>query len=376
MSQPLHPPATGVPVDARSRATRRRRATSLPALLLFLLATLVAACASPAASPSQAPASPVAQAPATPAPTAAPTASPTEAPTPAPTFPITLTDDEGTSVTLAAEPTKIVSLTPAATETLFALGLGDKLVGKVEDFTPYPPEAADVPDVAKFGSVDVEKIVSLGADLVIAGGSGFNPPESIAKLRQLGVPVLVEFAPDVKTAIADMALIGQATGRNDEAATITDGVQQAFDEVAAATKDLPKPRVYYEIDATSGFFGPAPDYFGTQMISVAGGEPLTSGTDGVYQIEEEKILSFDPEVILLGDAAYGVTPEQVAARPGWSTITAVKNGDVRPIDDVVVTRPGPRLVDGIRALALAIHPDLVLPGAGSASPSPAASGSY
>ena len=95
------------------------------------------------------------------------------------------------------------------------------------------------------------------------------------------------------------------------------------------------------------------------MIRIAGGDPLTSGTDGVYQIEAEQILDFDPEVILLGDAAYGVTPEQVAARPGWDALTAVKNGDVRPIDDVIVTRPGPRLAEGIRALALAIHPDLV-----------------
>jgi iron complex transport system substrate-binding protein len=337
---------------------------------------VLSACSTPAAT--QAP-SPVALA----SPTAAPTVAPTPSPTPAPAFPLTLTDDEGTSVTLAAEPTKIVSLTPAATETLFALGLGDKVVGKVEDFTPDPADqerVAKIPDVAKFGSVDVEKIVSLGTDLVIAGGSGFNPPESIAKLRQLGVPVIVEFAPDVKTALADMTLIGQATGTTDEAEAITTSVQQAFDEVATATAGLSKPRVYYELDNTSGFFGPAPDYFGTEMIKVAGGDPLTSGTAGVYQIEEEKILSFDPEVVLLGDAAYGVTPDQVAARPGWGSVSAVKSGDVRPIDDVIVTRPGPRLADGIRTLALAIHPDLVLPGAspsaGSASPSPAASGSY
>ena len=90
----------------------------------------------------------------------------------------TLTDDEGSSATIPAEPTKIVSLTPAATETLFALGVGDRIVGKVEDFSPYPPEAAaGIPDVAKFGSVDVEKIVALGTDLVIAGGNNFNPPE-------------------------------------------------------------------------------------------------------------------------------------------------------------------------------------------------------
>ncbi len=357
-------------MDARSPAAHRRHNRPPISLLPFLLAVIamLAACTGsatpipPTAAPSVA----------TAAPASTPTATP--APTPAPSFPAQLTDDEGTSVTIPAEPTTIVSLTPAATETLFALGVGDRVVGKVEDFSVYPPEAADVPDVARFGSVDVEKIVSLGTDLVIAGGNNFNPPESIQKLRSLGVPVLVVYAPDVRTALADMMLIGRAVGRVDEAATLTATVQAAFDEVAAATAGLPTPRVFYELDASSGFFGPAPDYFGTEMIRVAGGDPLTSGTPGVYQIQAEQILAFDPEVILLGDAAYGVTPDQVAARPGWNTLTAVANDAVRPIDDVIVTRPGPRLTDGIRTLALAIHPDLVLasdgpPGDPSASPS-------
>jgi iron complex transport system substrate-binding protein len=256
-----------------------------------------------------------------------------------------------------------VSLTPAATETLFALGVGDRIVGKVEDFSAFPPEATKVPDVAKFGSVDVEKIVGLGTDLVIAGGSNFNPPESIAKLRSLGVPVVVIFAPDLKTALADMGLIGKAIGRADEATKLAATTQAAFDQVTAATASLPKTRVFYELDASNGYFGPAPDYFGTEMIRIAGGDPLTSGTPGVYQVEAEKIIAFDPQVILLGDAAYGVTVDAVGKRPGWGVLSAVKSGDVRPIDDVIVTRPGPRLADGIRALALAIHPDLVLPSA-------------
>lgn len=350
-------------MDARSRATSQRRRHPFPALLLLLLATVLAACSTPSASPS---ATAAALASATPASTVAtpkPTEAPTPTPTPAPTFPLTLTDDEGTEVKLPAAPTKIASITNAATEILFALGVGDNVVGKVEEFTPFPPEVAGIPDVAKFGSVDVEKIVGLGTDLVIAGGSNFNPPEAIAKLRQLGVPVLVVFAPDVKTALADITLIGSAVGRDEEAAKVTASIQDSFDQVAAATEGQPKPRVFYELDASNGFFGPAPDYFGTEMIKTAGGDPLTSGTDGVYQLEEEKILAFDPEVILLGDAAYGVTPEQVAARPGWESLTAVKNGDVRAIDDVIVTRPGPRLGEGIRSLATAIHPDLVLPSA-------------
>jgi len=342
-------------VDARPIRTRRATsARAVPALLLLLLTALLAACAGPAATPTAPPM--------TPAPSVA-EATPTTTPTEAPTFPATLTDDEGTSVTLAAEPRKIVSLTPAATETLFELGVGDRVVGKVEDFSVYPPAAADVPDVAKYGSVDVEKIVGLGTDLVIAGGDNFNPPESIARLRSLGVPVLVIFAPDVRTALADIELMGRAVGRAAEGTSLAHDIQATFDQVAAATAGLDTPRVFYELDATQGFFGPAPDYFGTEMIRVAGGDPLTSGTPGVYQIEAEQILAFDPQVILLGDAAYGVTPDQVAQRPGWDVLSAVKSGAVRPIDDVIVTRPGPRLIDGIRALALAIHPDLDLPGA-------------
>ena len=338
-------------MDARLPATSQRgRGRALPAALILLVAVIAAACAGPATT-------------ATPAPAATATAAPTAAAsaTPAAAFPLTITDDEGTVVDIPAEPQRIVSLTPAATETLFALGLGSRVVGKVEDFSLYPPEAASVPDVAKFGSVDVEQIVGLEADLVIAGGSNFNPPEAIARLRSLGVPTIVIFAPDLETALSDIVLIGRAAGRPDEAASLADSIVDAFDAVAAATRDLARKRVFYELDASSGFFGPAPDYFGTEMIELAGGEPLTSGRDGVYQIEAEQIVAFDPEVILLGDAAYGVTPEQVAERPGWDVLTAVRNGDVRPIDDVIVTRPGPRLVDGIRALALAIHPDLVLP---------------
>jgi iron complex transport system substrate-binding protein len=322
-------------------------------ILLLLTGTLLAACAGPAGTTPPAPQ--------TPAPSAAAPATATAGPTEAPSFPATLTDDEGTAVTIPAEPTKIVSLTPAATETLFELGVGDRVVGKVEDLSLYPPEAAAIPDVAKFGSVDVEKIVGLGTSLVIAGGDNFNPPESIAKLRSLGVPVLVIFAPDVKTALADIRLMGRAVGRTTEAAGLANDIQATLDQVAAAAAALPAPRVFYETSDYQGYWGFAPDYVGTEMVRIAGGDPLTSGTPGVYQIQAEQILAFDPEIILLGDGAYGVTADQVAKRPGWDTLTAVRNGDVRPIDDVIVTRPGPRLIEGIRALALAIHPDLVLP---------------
>jgi iron complex transport system substrate-binding protein len=296
-----------------------------------------------------------------------PVSTATPAPSPSP-FPLTLTDDEGTEVTLAAEPKKIVSLTPATTEILFALGVGDRIVAKVEDPALYPPEAKSIPDVAKFGSVDVEKIVGLGADLVIAGGNTFTPPEAIAQLRKLNVPTVVVYAPTVARVFADVELTGQAVGRVDVARDLAATMRAEFDQISAATRDATKPRTWYEIDATGAFYGPADDSFLAEMIRLAGGEPITSGSPDKFDVPAERLLRADPEVILLGDAAYGVTVDQVKARPGWSTMTAVKTNAIKPIDDIVVTRPGPRIVDGLRALAAALHPEIVLPAPVAAAP--------
>ncbi len=285
---------------------------------------------------------------------------------PAAAFPATLTDDEGTDVEIAAEPQRIVSLTPATTEILFKLGAGPRVVATT-DFDDFPPEAVALPDVASFTSVDVEKIVGLEADLVIAGGNSFNDPAAIAQLRELGVPVLVTYAPDIATVLKDIELIGTAVGRADEARDLTAAMRADFDQVAAATADLPRPRVFYELDATTDIYTAADDSFIAEMIELAGGAPITTGSKTDFAISLEKLVTADPEVIVLGDAVYGVTPEAVAERPGWNVMTAVKTGQIRGVNDLVVTRPGPRLIDGLRELALAIHPEANVP-----SPAPVA----
>jgi len=139
--------------------------------------------------------------------------------------------------------------------------------------------------------------------------------------------------------------------------------------VVAATKDLARPRTFYELDATKEIYGPAKDSFVAQMIQLAGGTPITTGDPNVFSIPLETLIASDPEVVVLGDGAYGTTAEIVRARPGWETMTAVRSGAIRPANDTLVTRPGPRLVDGLRDLAIAIHPELatVLP---AASPGP------
>jgi iron complex transport system substrate-binding protein len=339
---------------------RRQRPRRLLATAVAVLAVALAACTSGASPSASVP-------PATSSVQPAVTATPSPSPSAAPAFPTTLTDDEGTAVTLSAEPTKIVSLTPSATETLFALGVGARVVGKVEDLSVYPPDAAKIPDVAKFGEVDVEKIVGLGADLVIAGGNNFNPPDKVAQLRTLKVPVLVLYAPDIPTVFSDIELIGAAVGKSGPAKDLTASMQAGFDQVQAATKDLPKPRVFYELDASQKIYTAADDSFLAAMIELAGGDPITTGSTTNFEIPLETLITKDPEIILLGDAAYGTTAEIVEGRPGWGVMTAVKGKAIKPVDDVVITRPGPRLGDGLIALAAAIHPDANLPSAAPAA---------
>jgi iron complex transport system substrate-binding protein len=338
-------------VNASSSATARRRSLHVAVLAALVMAVSACAAAPGAVSPSPAGAP-------QPSPAATPAATP--AITPASAFPLTLTDDEGTEVTIPAEPQRIVSLTPATTEILFAIGAGDRVIATT-DFDDYPPEAVDLPDVASYVSVDVEKIVGLDADLVIAGGNFFNDPEAIRRIRELGIPVVVVYAQDVAGVLHDIELTGTAVGRADEARDLAASMRAAIDQVAAATRDRARPAVFYEIDATHKIYTAADGSFLEEMIVLAGGNPITTGSTTSYEISLEVLVTADPEVIVLGDAAYGVTPEDVAARPGWSGISAVRNGSVRPVNDLIVTRPGPRLVEGLRELALAIHPDIVLP---------------
>ncbi len=332
-----------------------------PKLTVFaaavLAAALVGACSSGAASPAVAPS---AAATVAPAPSVAPAPAPT--PTPAPSFPLSLTDDEGTAVALPAEPQKIVSLTPAATEILFAIGAGDRVVAKVEDVADYPPEASALPVVATFEGVDTEKIVGLGADLVIAGGNFGTPADAIAKLRSLGMPVLVVYASDVDGALKDIELIGSAVGRSDASKDLTASMRAGFDQIHAATAGLPAPRVFYETGTSEqAVYGIADDSVYSAMIGLAGGDAVTTGSATNWEMPTEKLIAADPQIILLGDGAYGMTADAVAARPGWGVLTAVKDGAIQPIDDIVVTRPGPRLVQGLEALVKALHPDAVLP---------------
>ncbi len=336
----------------------RSRRFGVAVILFVVLLGSLAACTGAGAGVTDAPS-------VAPTSTVAPSTSATPEPSPAAAFPVTVTDDEGTAVDLPTAPKKIVSMTPATTEILFGLGAGDRIVA-TDDGSDYPDAAKALPHVATFDKVDVEKVVALEPDLVIAGGLGFTPADSISKLRSLKLPVVVVYAKSVEGVFADIELLGKVTGTADAADALTTKMRTDMQAVSAAvTASGTKPRVYYEIgydDTTGAIYAPADDSFVAEMVTLAGADAITTGDPASYQIPLETLIQRDPQIIVLGtNPFYDPTPESVLKRSGWSAMTAVKNKDVRPVNDIEITRPGPRLPTGLRGLAGAIWPDVSLP---------------
>lgn len=325
-------------------------------VLLLPFALVLAACA-PAA---------------TPAPTAAPstaTTEPTQAPALEPTVPATetpepirLTDGQGREVVLDAPAQRIVSVAPSNTEILYAIGAGDRLVGR-DDFSDYPAEALALPSIGSiYPSLNAEAVVALKPDLVLA--AGITSADDLKKLTDLGLPVYAaSVAGTLDDIYADILAVGQLTGQSAQAESLVESLKARVEAIGSkAGTAAEKPITFYEIDATDPAkpWTAGPGSFVDQLITLAGGTNAGNvGTDQYMQISLEQLVAQDPDLIVLGSATWGgQTPEMVAQRAGWESLKAVKNGAVYTFDDNLVTRPGPRVVDGLEALAKLIHPEL------------------
>jgi iron complex transport system substrate-binding protein len=326
-------------------ASLRHRLLTVPLPLLVALALIAAACGGPATSASPSPTASL------PSPSAA-------------AFPLTLSDDTARSVIIPAKPARIVSLAPSNTEIACAVGACAAIVG-VTDFDDSPPSVKDVPKVVLNAKVDVEKVVAAKPDLILAAGNGLTSDTVIAQLVGLGYPVLTLYPQDMDGVYADITLVGRALGAPDKAQATIDGMKAKVKTVTDAVAGAARPRTFYEVGVFEGtIYAAGKDSFLASLISLAGAEPITGdASSSVIQIED--LVAADPQLILLGDATYDPTladPTKAAAtlakRTGWGGMTAVREGHVVPfLSDIVATRPGPRIVDGLEALAKAIHPD-------------------
>lgn len=276
------------------------------------------------------------------------------APVPVSVFPLSLTDDAGNLVVIDQVPEKVVSLAPSHTETLYALGLGDSVVG-VTEYCNYPPEAAEKTKVGGYSNIDLEQVVGLDPDLVIA--STLHVAEIVPGLKERGLTVFVCEPQTLQGVLESTLTIGHIMGKDDAAKALVSQMEQRILAVQDTIKDAPKPRVFWELGPE--LYTAGPGSFVNDLIISAGGENVASDADSQWpQLSLEAIVLKDPEVVVLADHNYGETSELLKQRPGWLGISAVKEGRVLEItDDDIVSRPGPRIVDGLELLAKTFHPD-------------------
>lgn len=270
-------------------------------------------------------------------------------------FPVTVTGSAGTEVTLDERPERIVSLSPGATETFFAIDAGDQLAA-VDMFSDYPEEASELPQIDAY-QPDPEEIVDLDPDVVFVI---FDTDGLVETLEDLDVSVLFLEAPtSVDETLEQIRTMGELTGETVVADEVADSLEERVDEITSRVESVDEsPRVYHELDEMH--FTVGPDSFVGDLYNLLGAENIAEGAEGEYpQLSEEIILEEDPEVIILPDDpdAEGVTPEDVRERDGWEDIDAVENDRIYEIDADIVSRPGPRIVDALEQLAEMLYPE-------------------
>lgn len=274
---------------------------------------------------------------------------------------IKLTDGLGREVALEQPGQRIVSLSPSVTEILFALGAGEQVVGR-DSFSNYPAEVSAIQDVGgSMGNYSIETIASLQPDLVIA--AEINTPEQVKALEDMGITVYYLSNPADLAGMHEMLLtVGRLSGRQAEAEALNKSLRERVERVQElVAKAETRPLVFYELDGTDPAkpWTPGPGSFLDELLRAAGGENAAAGLTSAWaQISIEELLVKDPDIILLGDSIYGMTPDQVIARPGWEGLTAIEAGYIYEFNDDLVSRPGPRLVDGLEELTRLIHPEL------------------
>lgn len=267
--------------------------------------------------------------------------------------PITVTDDSGVEVTLEQPAEAIVSLAPANTEIAYAVGAGDKMVAGTS-YDDYPEEATALPKIGDFANPNVEKIASFAPDLVLAAGG--IQADLRGKLEDLGMTVYVVDPKTYDGVIATIENVGKLAGTEDAAAAVTAEMTAVRQEVQDAVGDLPAATTFLEIYGKPLMTAGA-DTFIDDMITIAGGENIgaTAGS-GFPNFSTEVLVQTDPQVYI-ADSGSMSEPGEIDARAGFGELTAVKDGKVYIIDDSIIARPGPRLAEGLRALAGYIHPE-------------------
>lgn len=275
-------------------------------------------------------------------------------------YPFTLKDTTGTEITLQKAPQRIVSTSTAETEILFALGLGDRVVA-VSDFDNYPEEAKAKPKVGGVSAPNVEAILAANADLVVTGIS--IKEDALAKLRSLNLPLYKTEPKSINDIFINITELGKLTDKQKEAQALVDKMKKEIERIktaVGAVKPEEKKKVYIEF---SPGYTVGQGEFMDEVLRLAGGLNIAADTKGYNKINEEKIIQDNPAVIFYTtgtkDKAGQTLDQIIKARNGWDKIEAIQNGRLIGVNQDTLNRPGPRIVEGLLAIAQGIYPDLV-----------------
>ncbi len=272
---------------------------------------------------------------------------------------IVVTDQMGREVTIVGVPERIISLSPSNTEIIFALGLGDRLVG-VTEYCNYPPEAQGKDIIGGFSNPSIERIVELEPDLLLVSTIH---EEEVPRLEELGIPVLVVESSTLFELYASISLVAEITGVTIAGEALIASMQkriQAIEEVVAVIAPEDKVRVYYEV-YSDPLMSAGQDAFINEIISLAGGVNIFGDVNESYpQISAEVVAERQPQVILYPDyhGTADMVMEAMADRPGWESMPAVIDNRIYTISDDISSRPGPRVVEAVEAAARLFYPEL------------------
>jgi len=272
-------------------------------------------------------------------------------------YPVTVKDDTGHEVTIESEPTRIISLMPSITETLFALGLEDKVIG-VTKFDNYPENVQEkVEYVFQDGlKPNVEQIVNLQPDLILLGSLN---EELASQLNDLNIPVVTLKPQNLDAVYQSIETLGIITNTQEKADEVVQAMKEKEASIIKKVTTLDeneKVRVWVEVSPDLWTAGKGT--FMDELITKAGGINIVD-QDGWIQYTEEKILDANPQVILTTYSYYVPNPsETILNREGWQDVEAVQTKHIVDLDSDLVTRTGPRIVDGFEEIAKALYPDL------------------
>ncbi|WJE16441.1 ABC transporter substrate-binding protein [Halobacillus sp. ACCC02827] len=275
-------------------------------------------------------------------------------------FPVTVTDGSGEEVTIEEEPETIVSLIPSNTEITFALGQGDKLIG-VDTYSNYPEEANDIEKIGA-QEMDVEKILSLDPDLaLVTDFHQENNRDILDKFEESGIDVVVVDSAESFDAVYDhIELLGDVEGASEEADELVGDMQSSLEKIKEKAEAVEeKKRVWVEVAPSPDIYTTGTGTFMNEMLEAIHAENTAADQEGWVKMTEEEAVQKNPDVIITTYGYYVDNPEeQVLDRAGWAEVPAVKQEQVFDVNNDTVTRPGPRLIDGVETLGKLIYPEV------------------